>query len=122
MEVKLKGDAALQRALAALRGPLRKQAQAQGLDAGARVVETWAKVYAPVDTGALRNSIAVDDPVTPDLAVVSASAEYAEHVEMGTAHAAAQPYLRPALDQHEREIVEAVSAEIRAFVLSARGL
>ena len=122
MEVRIKGDANLQRALAALAGPAAKQAQAQGLEAGARIVETWAKVYAPVDTGALRNSIAVDDPVMPELASVSASVEYAEHVEMGTGRTPAQPFLRPALDQHEAEITEAVAAEIRAFVLSARGM
>lgn len=122
MDVRFKGDANLRRALAALKGAARKEAQAHGLEAGARIVETWAKVYAPVDTGHLRSSIAVDEPVTPKLASVSAAAEYAEYVEIGTGQAAAQPFLRPALDQHEAEITAAVSAEIRAFVLSVRGM
>lgn len=122
MEVRIKGDADLHRALGRLKAGPRNAAQAQGLDAGARIVETWAKVYAPVDTGALRNSIQVDEPVTPELATVSATVEYAEYVEVGTSHSPAHPFMRPAVDQHEAEIVAAVAAEIRAFVLSAGGM
>lgn len=116
MQVTIRGAADLRRALAKLNGPARRRAQIDGLAAGARVVETWAKVYAPVDTGALRSSIQVDEPVTPDLATVSVGVEYAVHQEFGTATLAAHPFLRPALDQHQAEIVAAVAAELAAAV------
>lgn len=117
--VRVKGEKELRRALAKLGGAERDVAQMAGLEAGARIVETCAKVYAPVDTGALRNSIQVDEPVTRELATVSAGVEYAVFQELGTSDSAAHPFLRPALDQHEGEIVGAVAQTIRVFVTSA---
>lgn len=115
----VRGSSELRRNLNRLAGSERRQAQVDGLDAGARIVETRAKVYCPVDTGFLRNSILVDE-VTPMLAVIAPHTEYAEHVEFGTSRMAAQPYMRPALDQHEAEIIGAVEATIAAFVDSVR--
>lgn len=115
--MRVQGTAELRRALNQLRGAQRRQAQRDGLDAGARIVETYAKVLAPVDTGALRNSIMVDE-VTPDRAIIGPHVEYAEHVEFGTTRMAAQPYLRPALDEHEHEIVAAIEDAVRGFVES----
>ena len=115
----VRGSSELRRNLNRLRGNERRRAQQDGLDAGARIVETHAKVYAPVDTGFLRNSILVDE-VTSDKAVIAPHTEYAEHVEFGTSRMAAQPYMRPALDQHESEIIGAVEATIAAFVDSVR--
>lgn len=116
--VKVSGDADLRRALAKLGGGARRDAQRLALEAGAQVVAARAQDYAPVDTGALRASIRVDD-VTPDSAQVSANTDYAAFVELGTSHMAAQPFLRPALDQHEGEIVAAVAAQVAAFVEAA---
>jgi len=115
----VRGSSELRRNLNRLRGNERRQAQQDGLDAGARIVETHAKVYCPVDTGTLRNSIMVDE-VTPDKAVIAPHTDYAEHVEFGTSRMAAQPYMRPALDQHEGEILAAVEATIADFVNSIR--
>lgn len=115
--VRVQGTAELRRALERLHGAQRRQAQRDGLDAGARIVETYAKVLAPVDTGALRNSIMVDE-VTPDRAIIAPHTEYAEHVEFGTTRMAAQPYLRPALDEHTGEIVAAIEDAVRGFVES----
>lgn len=115
----VRGSSELRRNLNRLAGSERRQAQVDGLDAGARIVETRAKVYCPVDTGFLRNSILVDE-VTPMLAVIAPHTEYAEHVEFGTSRMAAQPYMRPALDQHEAEIIGAVEATVAAFVDSVR--
>lgn len=58
--------------------------------------ETLAKVYAPVDTGNLMNSIAAE-PVRKLTWRVTANAEYAIYVEMGTRRKTAQPFLEPAL-------------------------
>jgi HK97 gp10 family phage protein len=72
-----------------------------------------------VDTGFLRNSIQVDE-VTPNEAIIAPHTDYAEHVEFGTSRMAARPYMRPALDEHEREIVDAIEATVAAFVESVR--
>lgn len=113
--LRVRGSAELRRALERLRGAERRRAQQDGLEAGARVVETYAKLAAPVDTGTLRNSIMLDE-VTPERAILGPHVDYAEHVEFGTSRMAAQPYLRPAVDEHEREIVGAIEAAVRGFI------
>ena len=111
------GSAELRRNLDRLAGAQRRQAQQDGLEAGARIVETYAKINAPVDTGFLHSSIQVDS-VTPMEAIIGPHTDYAEHVEFGTSRMEAQPYMRPALDEHEGEILAAVSATVAAFVES----
>ena len=113
----VRGSSELRRNLNRLAGNERRQAQRDGLDAGARIVETHAKILAPVDTGFLRNSIQVDE-VTPMQAIIAPHTDYAEHVEFGTSRMEAQPYMRPALDEHENEIVQAVRDTVAAFVNS----
>ena len=117
--MRVRGSEQLRRNLDRLGGAQRRQAQRDGLEAGARVVETHAKVLCPIDTGTLRNSIMVDE-VTPERALIAPHTDYAEHVEFGTSRMAAQPYMRPALDQHEGEILAAVEATIADFVNSIR--
>lgn len=117
--MRVHGSVQLQRNLNRLRGAERRQAQRDGLEAGARIVETHAKIRCPIDTGTLRNSIMVDD-VTPDRAMIAPHTEYAEHVEFGTSRQAAQPYMRPALDEHQPEIIDAVERTVAAFVESIR--
>lgn len=117
--MRVRGSEQLRRNLNRLGGAQRRQAQRDGLEAGARVVETHAKVLCPIDTGTLRNSIMVDE-VTPDRAIIAPHTDYAEHVEFGTSRQAAQPYMRPALDQHEAEIIDAVERTVAAFVGSVR--
>lgn len=115
----VRGGEQLRRNLDRLAGAERRQAQQDGLEAGARIVETYAKIAAPVDTGFLRSSITVDE-VTPIQVTIAPHTDYAEHVEFGTSRMAAQPYMRPALDEHESEIVQAVEATVAAFVESIR--
>ena len=117
----VRGSSELRRNLNRLRGNERRQAQQDGLDAGARIVETQAKIYTTpnVDTGTLRSSIMVDE-VTPERAIIAPHTDYAEYVEFGTSRMQAYPYMRPALDQHEAEIIGAVEATIAAFVNSVR--
>jgi HK97 gp10 family phage protein len=117
----VRGNDQLRRNLAKLRGRERLDAQRRGLEAGARIVESWAKVNTTpnVDTGALRASIMVDE-VTPVEAIIAPHTEYAEHLEFGTMNMQAYPYMRPALDEHEQEIIAAVEAQVEAFVNSVR--
>lgn len=119
LRMTVRGGDELRRNLARLAGSERRQAQRDGLEAGARIVETHSKLLCPVDTGFLRNSIQVDS-VTPLEAVVAPHTDYAEHVEFGTERMAAQPYMRPALDGHESEILDAVGETVAAFVESVR--
>lgn len=65
--------------------------------------KSTARRNAPVDTGLLRSSIsgqtsAARSQVTGE---VNASADYATYVEHGTSRMAPQPYMRPAVEQHE---------------------
>lgn len=63
-------------------------------------VVTAAKRLCPVDTGRLRASIDWDMRRDSQglFAIVGTDVEYAPHVELGTVHMAAQPFLRPALE------------------------
>ena len=56
----------------------------------------YARRYAPVDTGHLRDSIHVHSE-TPRTARISAEAHYAGYVEFGTENMHPQPFMRPAL-------------------------
>lgn len=61
-------------------------------------VEARAKVRAPVDTGALKNSIQAR-PVDELTSEVVVGVDYAAHQEFGTVKMAAHPYLRPAVEE-----------------------
>jgi len=144
LSMTVRGSEELKRNLARLAGAERKRAQRQGLEAGARVIESEVKVLLgtpgtgrtyvhgkvthtasrpgdppALDTGTLRNSIEVGG-VTPNEATVGTNVEYAVHLEFGTAHMGPRPFLRPAIDQHESEIVGAVEDTVAAFVNSVR--
>ena len=63
--------------------------------------EANAKLLCPVDTGRLRNSLTHtrDD----NAAYIGTNVEYAAYVELGTSKSKAQPYLRPAIEDHTDE-------------------
>jgi HK97 gp10 family phage protein len=96
---------------------------AEATQASCDLVKTIAQGYCPVDTGALRDSIQVSEAVEGDATVTQSVAPgmfYASYVEYGTgrrgdptapyAHVeswpgmAAQPYMRPALDEARGQI------------------
>jgi HK97 gp10 family phage protein len=72
-------------------------------------VEGRAKTLAPVDTGNLKNSIQGDVSANGKTGTVTAHAEYAAYVEMGTSRTPAQPYLLPAL----RAVLPKLRASLR---------
>ena len=53
-------------------------------------------------------------------AIIAPHTDYAEHVEFGTSRMEAQPYMRPAIDEHEGEILAAVRDTVAAFVESVQ--
>ena len=72
------------------------------LTMGAQVVQASAVLRAPVDTGNLRGSLTYE--VGEDEARIGTNVDYAPWVESGTDRMAAQPYLRPALDENKAKI------------------
>lgn len=75
------------------------------------VAEGYAKRLCPVRTGRLRNSITFytdDDTVT-----IGTNVEYAQCVEEGTSKQKAQPYLRPAVENHLDKYQEIVEKELK---------
>lgn len=78
-------------------------------DAVKRTAED-ARAFAPVDTGVLRGSITglvqtSDSRVSGE---VMANSSHALYVEMGTGRRAAQPYLRPALQQNSARFLQSL--------------
>lgn len=80
----------------------------------ALAVEGQAKALAPVDTGALRNSIQTE--LEGDLtAHVVVGVEYAEYVEHGTYKMAPQPYLTPAAALVEPQFIANVTKALHGL-------
>ena len=76
-------------------------------------IQNLSKIYAPVDTSNLRNSIELIS-IRDDMYIINVFAPYAYYVEYGTWKMKAQPYLRPALDEVKFKKIE----EIRNQVIS----
>ena len=75
-------------------------------------VEARAKQLVPVDTGALKNSIAVT-PTRPKFeAVIGPTMEYGPHVEFGTRFQSAQPYMVPALESQRKPFIKAIGQTV----------
>jgi len=88
------------------------------------MVEGDAVMLAPVDTGRVKGSITyatnrkrtrvrgvakpgdeVSTPMEDDTVYIGTNVEYAQHLEYGTKHMAAQPFLRPAFDGRKSDIM-----------------
>ena len=80
-----------------------KAALMRGLETCGLVAEGYAKKLAPVDTGNLRNSITHDVDDGEPAAYIGTNVEYATYVCLGTIHMNAQPFLKPAVNDHKDE-------------------
>ena len=80
-----------------------QQAEVRALEKCGLTAEGYAKRLCPVDTGNLRNSIThtVDDG--EPAAYIGTNVEYAPYVCLGTIHTKAQPFLKPAVNDHKDE-------------------
>ena len=88
-------------------------AVSEGLDAIGDRAQGYAQNLTPVDTGNLRASIKHEreDEHTEVIGAFNDSApykkvDYAKFVELGTSRMRAQPFLRPAAEDHMREYVK----------------
>lgn len=77
------------------------RALATALEAVGLVAEGYAKRACPVDTGRLRNSITHLVKPDEDSVYIGTNVEYAPDVEMGTVYQDAQPFLKPAAEDHK---------------------
>lgn len=68
---------------------------------------------APVDTGALRESIGAEFDAKKITGRAVASADYAAEVEHGTSENAAQPFVEPSAERARRRFPDRVEAEIK---------
>ena len=78
------------------------------------VAETYAKEECPVDTGRLRNSITHEVDMNEQAAIIGSNVEYAAYVELGTSRQKAQPYLRPAAQNHTEEYKRIVESALKS--------
>ena len=79
-----------------------KDAKKRALEICGGKCETYAKQLCPVDTGRLRNSI-THQQYDESTEIIGTNVEYAPYVELGTKRQKAQPYLRPAAENHADE-------------------
>lgn len=75
----------------------------RALEAIGLQAEGYAKLKAPVDTGRLRNSITHSLAPEEEAVYIGTNVEYAPYVEYGTRRTKAQPYLKPAVQDHAEE-------------------
>lgn len=73
--------------------------------------EGYAKKKCPVDTGRLRNSISHD--VKEKTAYIGTNVEYAPYVELGTVNTKAQPFLKPAIQDHVSQYIAMVKKRLQ---------
>lgn len=71
-------------------------------------IEATAKQFAPVDTGALRNSIGTDITANGLAAEVGPTVDYGPYVEFGTSRMAPRSYMGSALDRHSPDFAQGV--------------
>ena len=74
--------------------------------------EGQAKLYCPVDTGRLRNSIS--HATVEDGMVIGTNVEYAPYVELGTSRMDAQPFLAPAIENHMDTYESIMKSELQS--------
>lgn len=65
--------------------------------------EDYAKKICPVDTSRLKTSITHAVAVREKATYIGTNVKYAPDVELGTIKQKAQPYLRPAVEDHGKE-------------------
>ena len=90
-----------------------KAALLRGLETCGLVAEGYAKKLAPVDTGNLRNSITHEVDDGEPAVYIGTNVEYAPYVCLGTIHMKAQPFLKPAVADHENEYRKIIENELK---------
>lgn len=79
----------------------------------AHAVQGWARTFAPIDTGALRNSITAERSGDPLTWFVNVGAEYGIHQEFGTVYQTGTPFMRPAVAKMSDSFTRDIAAVLR---------
>ena len=74
--------------------------------------ENHAKVYSPVDTGRLRNSIE-HHMEGDDTVVIETNVEYGVYQEFGTVYQSGTPFMRPAGNNHISEYKSIIESALK---------
>lgn len=82
--------------------------------AAAETIADLAREKAAVDTGEMKSKIKAKH--FANFSQVEAGAKHSGYVEFGTYKMAAQPFLRPAIDEGQREILSAVAEAMMAEI------
>ena len=90
-----------------------KSALLRGMEKCGLTAEGYAKKLAPVDTGNLRNSITHEVDEEEPAAYIGTNVEYAPYQELGTIHMKAQPFLKPAVNDHANEYRKIIEGEMK---------
>ena len=90
------------------------EAVARALETIGLVAERYAKGYAPVDTGRLRNSITHEAAPDEGAVYIGTNVEYAPYQEFGTRYQSGTPFLRPAVENHLDEYKAIVESELKS--------
>ena len=90
------------------------EAVARALEKMGLVAERYAKEYAPVDTGRLRNSISHESAPDEGAVYIGSNVEYAPYQEFGTRYQSGTPFLRPAVENHLDEYKAIVESELKS--------
>lgn len=98
--------------------PRVRRATEQAVQESGRAMERGMKSLAPVDTGALRDSIRHTVEGTTASAGPGREVDYAAFVEFGTSRMAAQPYVRPIAEAERHLFPERVRLAVRASLRS----
>lgn len=103
---------------------IRNSAKTEAIMAAAEIVKEDASRRAPVDTGDLKDSIIVEivknnELVTEAKVGPNRKAFYSMFVEYGTRNIQAKPYLRPAFDENEDKINEAITQKLQEAIKKA---
>lgn len=119
---KLEGAAELRRRLHEFGPQFVTNVSGRALRAGAKPITTLAKNKVAVETGALKKSITTrlrryrDGMRTIEMGFRKPVSRRAHLTEYGTRHSAAQPFMRPALDEGAGAAFEAVLSTLRVGI------
>lgn len=80
----------------------------RGVVTGALLIETDAKIYAPVRTGNHRRSIHTEivESATQIAARITHHSDYGMWLEVGTRHMTARPHFRPAYEKNKTQVLQ----------------
>ena len=132
VSVKFQGLKELDRAINKLPQELQRKAYRSVLSTGARVIAKNAKRHVTVDSGNLMESIGIRVNAKRDTPVavigskrsakvtingkVKSAVNYSKNVEYGTAHTAAQPFMRPAVNESANEVLSKMTRGLNRFM------